>query len=114
MNLLTQSFWRDEAFTGLLIRHNPIEIIRLTMHDSTPPLYYLALWVWAQVVGDGEVGLRLLSVMFWIGAAAMMWLVGKELKISRPWIGGALMLTQPLVVIYAFEARAYEQLLFLT
>ena len=75
MNLLTQSFWRDEAFTGLLIRHNPIEIIRLTMHDSTPPLYYLALWVWAQVVGDGEVGLRLLSVMFWIGAAAMMWLV---------------------------------------
>jgi Dolichyl-phosphate-mannose-protein mannosyltransferase len=114
MNLLTQSFWRDEAFTGLLIRHNPIDIIKLTAQDSTPPLYYLILWVWTQVWGDSEIALRSLSTVFWLVSSLMMWKLAQELKLAKPWIALALMITQPFVVVYAFEARAYEELLLLT
>jgi uncharacterized membrane protein len=114
MNLLTQSFWRDEAFTGILIRHNPLDIIRLMYHDSTPPLYYLVLWSWSHLFGDSEGALRSLSTAYWLGTAWLMWRIGSELKVPHAWMVGLLTITQPFLVVYAFEARAYEQLLFLT
>lgn len=112
MNLLTQSIWRDEAFTALLIRHNPLEIIRLTAHDSTPPLYYLILWVWTQAAGSSEVALRLVSTMCWIGTGIVIWRIGEELKLKYAWLVGVLALSQPLLVQYGFEVRAYELMAF--
>ena len=64
--------------------------------------------------GGSEVALRSLSAVFWLGTVVVMWRIGKELKIPHPSLVGLLALTQPLLVQYAFEARSYAMLGFLT
>src|SRR3990170_1990545 len=59
-----QSFWSDEAITVLLTRMDLGEMLStVTETESTPPVYYLLVWAWAKVVGDGEIGLRSLSAI---------------------------------------------------
>lgn len=114
MNLLTASLWRDEAFSALLIRHNPLELIQLVAKDSTPPLYYLLLAGWRYLFGESEVALRLLTFIFLILTAVMIWLIGRRVNIPNAWILPLLVLTNPLLVRYAFEVRAYALLYLLT
>lgn len=110
MNLWSESLWRDEAYTALLIRHDPVVIVRLLTGDTTPPLYYLALHYWSLLFGDSEVALRGLSVLFFLGTAWVMYRLGEHLKSGLGiWLLG-LTLTQPLLFRYAFEARSYSLL----
>lgn len=114
MNLLTESLWRDEAFTALLIRNNPLEISQLLTGDSTPPVYFLLLHYISLVFGDSEVALRVPSVVFLIGTVVAMYFLAEHLKRGSGWIIAALTLTQPLLFRYGFEARTYTLLAFLT
>lgn len=114
MNLLTESIWRDEAYTALLIRNDPTTIVKLLTGDTTPPLYYLVLHYWSLLLGDSEVALRGLSILLFLATAFIMYRLGEHLmKGSGIWLA-ALTLTQPLLFRYAFEVRAYSLLAFLT
>src|SRR5688500_5315661 len=63
----TQSFWRDEAFTYLLSKHSVLDIILLTAHDFSPPLYYILMHFWMMVAGHSEIAMRSLSfIFFWV------------------------------------------------
>src|SRR3974390_1769910 len=54
-----QGFWFDEANTALLVHFSPGKMLGLIPQtESTPPLYYMAAWVWERVFGDTETGLR--------------------------------------------------------
>ena len=76
--------------------------------ESTPYLYYVLVWVWAHVLGDGEAALRSLSAVFGIGTVAATWAAGRELVSERAGLAaGALAALSPFLVWYSQEARAY-------
>ncbi|GEM_PF-2357256 len=114
--ILTQSLWRDEAFSVLLAEKNPLEIIRLTIQDTTPPLHYILLHYWMLLFGNGEVATRSLSLFFHVLTAITVFFIARKLirlsfaQILLPFV----VLLNPFLLQYAFEARPYSLLAFLT
>lgn len=58
-----QSLWNDEGTSVALARLSLPAVISGAAHDIHPPLYYLLLHYWMTLAGDGEFGLRFLSVL---------------------------------------------------
>lgn len=114
---LTQSLWRDEAFTYILAKRNIIDIIILTLQDFNPPLYYLLIHFWVKLFGHSEVSLRLPSLLFYLGTiyfAHHIILEILNIKGKKSWIYLLFFVFNPLLIYYAFEARMYSLLAFLT
>src|SRR6516165_2922593 len=75
-----QGFWFDEANTALLVHFSPGKMIGLIPQtESTPPLYYIAAWVWARAFGYGEAGLRSLSALAGVVVVPLAFLTGAKL-----------------------------------
>src|SRR3954468_18021859 len=68
--LTVQSYWVDEAVTVAVVRNSfGFMWSAVPRTESTPPLYYVLAWLWAQLFGTGEAGLRSLSAL--IGTATI-------------------------------------------
>ncbi|HWO83170.1 MAG TPA: glycosyltransferase family 39 protein [Solirubrobacterales bacterium] len=79
--------------------------------ESAPPLYYALAWLWTQLTGNGEWGLRFLSALAGAATIPVAFLVGRELRGARAGvIAAALVATNPMLVWYSQEARAYALL----
>jgi mannosyltransferase len=79
--------------------------------ESAPPLYYALAWLWTQVTGNGEWGLRFLSALAGVATIPVAYLVARELRGVRAGvIAAALVATNPMLVWYSQEARAYALL----
>ncbi len=79
--------------------------------ESTPYLYYVVAWVWANVFGEGEAALRSLSALFGVGTVAAVWAAARELVSERAAMAaGLLAALNPFLVWYSQEARAYALL----
>lgn len=108
-----QSYRHDEAVTagrvlGGTFGHAMHEVWR---GESTPPVYYALAWLWSQVFGVHEVGLRLLSALFGIGTIPVSFLIGRTLIGRRAGIAlAALTATNPMLLWYSQDARAYALL----
>ena len=110
--ILNQSFWRDEAFSALLSSHSPLEIIRLTSKDFSPPLYYIVLHYWVSIFGNNEIVFRSLSFVFHIFIAIVAFLIIKRITKSI-WVQiltTFVIFANPFLLQYAFEARQYSLL----
>lgn len=113
----TQSLWRDEAFSYFLAKKNFSSIILLTAKDFNPPFYYLLLHFWIRVFGKSEISLRSLSLLFYGGCIYLTYLfISKILRIKpkKAFIYLLLIITNPALLYYAFEARMYIALTFFT
>lgn len=110
-----QSYWADEAATVDVVRHDLADLYGAVRdQESTPPLYYLLAWAWAQVLGDGEVGLRSLSALFGVLTVPVAGAVGARVGGERTGLFTALLAaTSPLLVWFSQEARVYELLVLL-
>lgn len=108
---LTQSLWRDEAFSFLLARQDIWQIILSTAKDFSPPLYYLALHYWMLLFGSSEIAMRSLSLPFFYATIFMVdhFLID-ILKIKTRWRPAYLLLIviNPFLVYYGYEARMYS------
>jgi len=101
------SFWFDEAATVHYARMEPWE---LWGRDTHPPLYYLLIHFWL-LLGDSEWWLRLLSVLFSVGAVAGLWAAGRALGGPRVGLIAAAMLALAAFELrFAQEARMYALL----
>jgi hypothetical protein len=79
--------------------------------EATPYLYSVLAWAWGSVFGLGEVGLRSLSALAGTATIPVAYLAGTVLVSRRAGlIGAALVATNPFLVWYAQEARAYALL----
>jgi uncharacterized membrane protein len=79
--------------------------------ESAPPLYYALAWLWTQVTGNGEWGLRFLSALAGVVTIPVAYLVGRELRDARAGvIAAALVASNPMLLWYSQEARAYALL----
>jgi 4-amino-4-deoxy-L-arabinose transferase-like glycosyltransferase len=110
-----QSYWLDEAVTVYILRlpfGNMLEAIPLS--ESTPPLYYVVAWLWVQVFGEGEFGLRALSALAGTATIPVAYLAARRFAGVRVGlVVAALAAANPLLVWFSQEARAYALLVLL-
>ncbi len=111
-----QGFWFDEGNTALLVHFSPGKMLGLIpQSESTPPLYYCVLWVWARVFGYGEAGLRSLSALAGVATVPVAFLAARKLVSARVGLVAAAMTAcDPLLIWYSQEARSYALLVLLT
>ena len=111
-----QSFSSDEAVTALLVRMDFGSMLStIPSTESTPPLYYIMAWVWAQAFGIGEVGLRSLSALIGTATIPVIYFAGEKLVGRRAgFAAAAVAAVSPILVEYAQEARSYALLVLLT
>jgi mannosyltransferase len=111
-----QSFWLDEATTWGIVSHGLGHVLStVPKTESTPPLYYVLVWLWTQLFGTGEVGLRSFSALCGTLTIPVMWAVGRRLASERIGLVAALVTAvNPLLFWYSQEARTYALLVLLS
>jgi mannosyltransferase len=107
-----QSLWYDEAITAHLLQMHLGDMLRaIPDSESSPPLYYVLAWLWAQVAGTGEVGLRALPALFGTATIPVVWAIAGKLAGARAALfAAALVAVNPMLVWFSQEARAYSLL----
>jgi mannosyltransferase len=116
-----QSFWNDEGNSARLSERPIPLIIEGTASDIHPPLYYLLLRGWRELVGESEFGLRSLSafagVLTVAGVMGLGSVSSKKLLVRstryRLWVvgvAGLVTAVSPPLIYYSQEARMYSLL----
>lgn len=112
---LTQSLWRDEAFSFVFAKHSIVDIIRLAPGDFNPPLYYALLHYWMKIFGDTEISMRSLSFVFHLLACYVIYkfmtrAVNKQAGVFSIF----LTFFNPMLLYFSLEARMYGLLEFVS
>jgi uncharacterized membrane protein len=114
--IITQSLWRDEA-SSVLISQKPIqEMLPLIVKDAHLPLYFLILHFWIQLFGSGELSVRSLPFIFHILLVITVFFLAKKIlrKNVMAFLVSLAVFLNPFLLTFAFEARMYSLLAFLT
>ena len=108
-------FWIDEGITVGIASSPFTEIPTLLRQDGAPPLFYLMLSVWMEIVGDGEARIHALSLGFAVlTVPAALW-AGRSLFDARTgWMAAVIAAVHPFLTYYASEARMYSLVALLT
>jgi 4-amino-4-deoxy-L-arabinose transferase-like glycosyltransferase len=108
----SQSFWPDEAVTHGIVMHSLGHVLSTVPRtESTPPLYYVLLWLWSQVFGTDEAGLRSFSALCGTLTIPVVWAIGRELFSARIGLLAALLVAiNPLLFWLSQETRTYSLL----
>lgn len=112
-----QSLWYDEWLTTEAVSGSLADLFRHTANrEGIPPPYFLVVWAWVRVFGDGETALRAVSALAGIATVPIAYAVARELGQRRTVARVAALLTavSPMLVAYSQEARPYGLLAFLS
>lgn len=109
---LSQSLWRDEAFS-ILFSERPLSFISHNLAFE-PPVYYLLLHYWMKLFGSSEIATRSLSLLGFTLAVTVVILWSGKLfrKHWLSWVTPFLFITNPMLLYYAFEVRTYGWYIF--
>jgi len=104
-----QSFWADEALTAYEAGQSFTAMLHtITSIETTPPLYFVLIWIWSKAFGTSEVALRSISAMAGVATVPIAYLCARELIDRRAGlIAAALVAVNPFMIWYSQEARAY-------
>jgi hypothetical protein len=105
-----QSYHHDEIVTATRILPGGFwkGMEAVGSSESAPPLYYALAWLWTQLTGTGEFGLRSLSALAGVATVPVAFWLGAELRDRRAGIAAAaLVAVNPMLLWYSQEARAY-------
>lgn len=111
-----QSYHHDEIVTASRILRGSFfhAMDAVGFSESAPPLYYAVAWLWTQVTGTGEFGLRSVSALAGVATVPVAYLLGAELRGRRAGLlAAALVAVNPMLLWYSQEARAYALLVLL-
>jgi mannosyltransferase len=113
LTLDVQSYHHDEIVTASRVLRgsfgHAMDVVGFS--ESAPPLYYVLAWLWVQIVGTGEFGLRSLSALAGVATVPVVYLIGLELRGRRAGLlAAALAAVNPMLVWYSQEARGYSLL----
>jgi mannosyltransferase len=112
-----QSYHHDEIVTASRILRDGFwhAMDAVGFSESAPPLYYAVAWLWTQLTGTGEFGLRTVSALAGVATVPVAYLLGAELSRRRAGIvAAALVAVNPMLLWYSQEARAYALFVLLT
>ncbi len=107
---ISQSLWLDEATTMNVVRKmKGIEILtKFSPFDFHPPLYYLFMNAWTQIVGYSEIAARFPSIVFSLIAGYFVYKTATALSNNKiGFASAAFFLFNPLIMYYSQEARMY-------
>jgi 4-amino-4-deoxy-L-arabinose transferase-like glycosyltransferase len=121
---INQSLWLDEGTTSkVVLNYRFTQIISgFSLSDFHPPLYYLFMKLWTNIVGYSEVALRLPSILFSLLTGYLVYKIAKLFTLNKVeglngYIAGiwaaVFFLFNPLIVYYSQEARMYMMTTFL-
>ncbi len=101
-------FWMDEAITVGISSHPLGSIPGILRMDGSPPLFYMLLHIWMQLVGNGEAATHWLSEIFTaltipVGYWAGHTIAGKRLAL----MSATLFAFNAFLDYYAVETRMY-------
>lgn len=114
-----QSFWNDEGNSARLSERSLDLIIEGTASDIHPPLYYILLRGWRELLGEHEFGLRSFSAFTGLLTVAAVFALARQfLTKSNSWpravwlvsLAGFLAAVNPALIYYSRETRMYAQL----
>jgi hypothetical protein len=109
------SLWLDEGLSVGIASHPLSEIPGVLRLDGSPPLYYLLLHLWIQVVGTSEEAVRGLSLLVALATIPVAFWAGDSLFGRRAaWVAAALVATSSYLAYYSREARMYTLLVLTT
>jgi mannosyltransferase len=111
-----QAYHHDEIVTASRILRGDFghAMDAVGFSESAPPLYYALAWIWTQVTGTGEFGLRSLSALAGVATVPVAYLIAAELRGRRAGLmAAALVAVNPMLLWYSQEARAYALLVLL-
>jgi mannosyltransferase len=111
-----QAYHHDEIVTASRVLRGSFfhAMDAVGFSESAPPLYYALAWIWTQLTGTGEFGLRSLSAVAGVATVPVAYLVGEELRGRRTGVmAAALVAVNPMLLWYSQEARAYALLVLL-
>ena len=104
-----RGIWLDEAISihqANLSFHDMFE--NLQYGDRHPPLHHMVLWLTVRAFGDGELAVRLPSLIAGTLVIPALYLLGRELYDRRTGLVAATFgAVSPLLIWYAQEARMY-------
>ncbi len=106
------TFWYDEYLT-VTDTHKTLAGMLQAVHDVevNPPLYFIVAWVWQKVFGSGEIALRSLSALLGTVTVPIVYATARALASRRAGLfAAALTATNPFLIWYSQEARAYALL----
>ena len=111
-NSLGESLWMDEGLSIGIASQPLFDIPGILRMDGSPPLYYMLLSVWMDIVGDGPAATQALSVaVSLIAIPGGMW-AGWSLFGRRAGLFcAALCAVNPFLTQYAQETRMYSLML---
>lgn len=107
--LVTRGLWIDEATSvsqAQMSFHGMIENLRTS--DVHPPLYFALLWLDVHAFGDGELAVRLPSILAGLALIPVVYLAAKDIYDRKAGLMAALLVAiAPQTVWYSQEARMY-------
>jgi mannosyltransferase len=106
--------WLDEALSANIAGLPLGDIGPALRRDGHPPLYYVLLHGWQEVVGDSATAARLLSALVGLALVPMAWVAAGRIGGRRAaWAAALLVALNPFVLRYSTEARMYEMVMVL-
>lgn len=108
-----QSLWWDEGISLHLATSSVPALLADRLNNIHPPLYFLLLKGWSQLVGVGVFNGRYLSTLASLLQVATLYAVGSRWFHRSPhhvWTAVLLLTLSPLGIIYAQEIRVYALL----
>jgi mannosyltransferase len=106
-----ESLWFDEGASATFSGTTLKAAVLNNVGDMHPPLYVVSLYLWSQVFGRSEAGLRSLSAVLGTALVALVYLVGASWFGRRTGLLAALLAAvAPHQLYYAQEARNYALL----
>jgi hypothetical protein len=113
MNQLSTSLWGDESFVAVAVQENFGRMLQIVAKDTAPPLYYILLFIWTRIFGNSEPAVRGLSVLLYLGTVFTVFLIAKKIWHQKAGLLAVLLiLANPFLFPFAFEARMYAILVF--
>jgi hypothetical protein len=100
--------WLDEALSVNVAQVPLGSLPDALRQDGAPPLYYVLLKLWTDVLGTSDVAARSLSGVCMLGAVVVTWFAARRFAgTTVAWLSSLVMLTSPFAFRYATEARMY-------
>jgi mannosyltransferase len=115
LRFVTRSdLWLDEALGAEIARLPLGDMLDALARDGHPPLHYLLLHGWMQVVGEGDLAVRALSGLLSVATLPVAWVAARRYG-GRVCATAALVVlaTAPFALRYATEARMYSLVMLL-
>jgi uncharacterized membrane protein len=111
-----RGLWSDEAISVQQAKLPLGEMLhQLSGLDVHPPLWGIVLWTDVRVFGDGELAVRVPSLVFGLVAIPLAYATGRELFDRRAGLAAAALTTAaPIAIWYSGEARMYSLYLLLS